>query len=66
MLVLGSSKTASGKFFTIPGSVSLEKLITYKKRLTHPTSDESLWPQNTPVEAAFVQEMFSVQRSALI
>jgi len=38
---LGSKETASEGFFVIPGKASLEiPVITYRKKLTHPTGDE--------------------------
>lgn len=38
--VLGSTETASAKFFKIPGKILLRSMITYRKMLTHLIRDE--------------------------
>jgi len=60
MLVLGSSKIASDKFFVILGKVSLgTSIITYRKKLTLLTDHRISGKQNTPCqEATFIQETF--------
>lgn len=64
--VLGSSKTASAKFFMTPGKILLERsMVAYRKKLTHLKGDEDFWLQTSPQEVAFIQETFAFQMLAV-
>lgn len=67
LFVLGSSKTASDKFFATPGKVYLEmSIITDRKKSALPAGPQDLWLWHSPSqEVALIQETFSLDRLAL-